>query len=220
MIELKNITKSYLLGKNKILALDNLSLTIKEGDFLAIVGPSGSGKSTLLHLIGGLDRPISGTVFVEGVDIYSQKDKDLAFFRNQKVGFVFQTFNLLPTLTAWENVALPLTFSNVPPKQHKLKALQVLEKVGLGQRASHKPSELSGGESQRVAIGRALINNPQMILADEPTGNLDSKTGGEIMDLFQELNVKEKITIILVTHNQEDAKKARKTYRILDGKII
>jgi len=202
------------------LALDNLSLTIKEGDFLAIVGPSGSGKSTLLHLIGGLDRPISGTVFVEGVDIYSQKDKDLAFFRNQKVGFVFQTFNLLPTLTAWENVALPLTFSNVPPKQHKLKALQVLEKVGLGQRASHKPSELSGGESQRVAIGRALINNPQMILADEPTGNLDSKTGGEIMDLFQELNVKEKITIILVTHNQEDAKKARKTYRILDGKII
>jgi len=127
---------------------------------------------------------------------------------------------LLPTLTAWENVALPLTFSNVPPKQHKLKALQVLEKVGLGQRASHKPSELSGGESQRVAIGRALINNPQMILADEPTGNLDSKTGGEIMDLFQELNVKEKITIILVTHNQEDAKKARKTYRILDGKII
>ena len=202
------------------MALDNLSLTIKEGDFLAIVGPSGSGKSTLLHLIGGLDRPISGTVFVEGVDIYSQKDKDLAFFRNQKVGFVFQTFNLLPTLTAWENVALPLTFSNVPPKQHKLKALQVLEKVGLGQRASHKPSELSGGESQRVAIGRALINNPQMILADEPTGNLDSKTGGEIMDLFQELNVKEKITIILVTHNQEDAKKARKTYRILDGKII
>ena len=155
MIELKNITKSYLLGKNKILALDNLSLTIKEGDFLAIVGPSGSGKSTLLHLIGGLDRPISGTVFVEGVDIYSQKDKDLAFFRNQKVGFVFQTFNLLPTLTAWENVALPLTFSNVPPKQHKLKALQVLEKVGLGQRASHKPSELSGGESQK--IGRAHV---------------------------------------------------------------
>jgi len=219
MIELKNVSKQYTLGANIIHALDSTSLTIKDGDFVAIVGPSGSGKSTLLHLIGGLDRPDKGSVIVDGIEINHQKDTALAEYRNRTIGFVFQTFNLLPMYTALENAALPLIFSDLDRKVREKRASVVLEKIGLGKRLNHKPSELSGGESQRVAIARALINNPKMILADEPTGNLDSKTGAEIISIFKDLSKNDGITIVMVTHNQKDASAAQRKYEILDGKI-
>ena len=219
MIEIKNVSKTYRLGSNVIHATDKVSLSVKESEFVAIVGPSGSGKSTLLHLIGGLDTPDSGEVIVNGIDIGKLNDHRLAEYRNKNIGFVFQTFNLQPVLTAKENVAFPLVFASMNPKKRNHKAIEALKKVGLIGRENHKPSELSGGESQRVAIARALVNDPAILIADEPTGNLDTKNGAHIMNLFKQLN-KEGLTIIIVTHNLEDASHASRQIKMRDGKII
>ncbi|KKP69259.1 ABC transporter ATP-binding protein [candidate division CPR3 bacterium GWF2_35_18] len=220
MIKLENVFKTYTLGKNTINAIDNLSMEIKKGEFVAIVGPSGSGKSTLLHLIGGLDHPSKGNVSLLNITLAKLKDSKLAEYRNKHIGFVFQNFNLQPILTAAENVALPLVFANFGSKTRKQKALQALKKVGLDDRADHKPAELSGGESQRVAIARALVNDPQILIADEPTGNLDSKTGDKIMNLFKKLNREQNITVIIVTHNMEDAAFADRQIKMRDGVIL
>lgn len=220
MISLKKVSKTYHLGHNIIQAVDNVTLEIKEKEFVAIVGPSGSGKSTLLHLIGGLDKPSAGIITVKGTDLGQLKDSRLAEYRNKHIGFVFQTFNLQPILTATENTALPLVFADIPAQTRKKMALEALKKVNLDDRADHKPGELSGGESQRVAIARALVNNPEILIADEPTGNLDSKTGKRIMELFKELNRQQQITVIIVTHNLEDAAFADQQIKMRDGKII
>ncbi|MGL5822261.1 MAG: ABC transporter ATP-binding protein [Sarcina sp.] len=219
MIEIKNIVKKYQMGKDTIIALNNVSLTINEGEFLAIVGPSGSGKSTMMHIIGGLDTPNEGSVLFDGKDIAKYKDKEMAKFRNKQIGFVFQAFNLENTQTALENVMMPLIFSGMSKKERKEKALKALEQVELAHLAKHKPSEMSGGQRQRVSIARALVNDPKIIFADEPTGNLDSKTGENIMDLFHALNAKG-YTFIMVTHNQEEANKAKRVVQIKDGNII
>ncbi|MGL4742150.1 MAG: ABC transporter ATP-binding protein [Sarcina sp.] len=219
MIEIKNIVKKYQMGKDIIVALNNVSLTINEGEFLAIVGPSGSGKSTMMHIIGGLDTPNEGNVLFDGKDIAKYRDKEMAKFRNKEIGFVFQAFNLENTQTALENVMMPLIFSGMSKKERKEKALKALEQVELAHLAKHKPSEMSGGQRQRVSIARALVNDPKIIFADEPTGNLDSKTGENIMDLFHALNAKG-YTFIMVTHNQEEANKAKRVVQIKDGNII
>ncbi|WP_251862269.1 ABC transporter ATP-binding protein [Clostridium sp. Marseille-Q2269] len=218
MIEINNITKTYNIGSDKITVLDNVSLKIEKGEFVAIVGPSGSGKSTLMNMIGGLDRPTSGDVFVEGEDISKFKDKDMSKFRNEKIGFVFQSFNLEPTLTALENVMMPLMIAGKSDREMKDKASSMLEALGMGNRKKHKPTELSGGQKQRVSIARALVNNPKIILADEPTGNLDSKSGKAVMDILT--NFKNKgYTVIMVTHNIEDAGFADRIIKIKDGKV-
>jgi putative ABC transport system ATP-binding protein len=193
-------------------------LDIKKGDFVAIVGPSGSGKSTMMNLVGALDLASKGDIFLDGMNIEHLPESDLAQIRGKKIGFVFQTFNLIPTLTALENVMLPMMFQNVNKAEREERATKLLEKVKLGHRLNHLPGELSGGERQRVAIARALANNPEVILADEPTGNLDSKTGEEILEMFINLN-KEGKTIIMVTHDKELAKKARHIVRLKDGRI-
>lgn len=217
MIEVENLSKIYQMGGQQVAALAGVDFKIEKGEFVAIMGPSGSGKSTLMNLIGCLDLPSSGTYRLEGLDIQDLKPNQLAEVRNRRIGFVFQSFNLLPRATALENTELPLLYGRVP-KSTEI-ALQALERVGLAHRAKHKPTELSGGERQRVAIARALVNSPAIILADEPTGNLDSATGKEIMDLFQELN-EEAVTLILVTHEQEVAQQARRIMQMKDGKII
>lgn len=218
MIDINNITKTYNIGSDKITVLDNVSLKIEKGEFIAIVGPSGSGKSTLMNMIGGLDRPTSGDVFVEGEDISKFKDKSMAKFRNEKIGFVFQSFNLEPTLTALENVMMPLMIAGISDKEMKERASSMLESLGMGDRKKHKPTELSGGQKQRVSIARALVNNPKIILADEPTGNLDSKSGKAVMDILT--NFKNKgYTVIMVTHNSEDAGFADRIIKIKDGKV-
>ncbi|GFZ34385.1 peptide ABC transporter ATP-binding protein [Clostridium zeae] len=218
MIEIKELSKVYRMGKEKVIALNKVSFNIQDGEFVAIVGPSGSGKSTLMHLVGGLDTPTKGSIEVDGKDIAKLKDKDMAKYRNEKIGFVFQAFNLENTQTALENVMMPLIFSGVGKKERKERALKALELVGLKDKVKHKPTEMSGGQRQRVSIARAIVNNPQIIFADEPTGNLDSKTGENIMNLFQELNDKG-YTIIMVTHNQVEAKKAKRMIKIMDGVI-
>jgi putative ABC transport system ATP-binding protein len=218
LIEVKNIIKKYQMGKETIVALNNVSLKIEDGEFLAIIGPSGSGKSTMMHIIGGLDTPTSGQVLFDGKDISSHKDKEMARFRNEEIGFVFQAFNLENTQTALENVMMPLIFSGMGKSERKKKAMAALEKVELGKLAKHKPSEMSGGQRQRVSIARALVNDPKIIFADEPTGNLDSKTGENIMKLFHDLNDKG-YTFIMVTHNPEEAEKARRIVHIRDGNI-
>lgn len=218
MIEIKELSKVYRMGKEKVIALNKVSFNIQDGEFVAIVGPSGSGKSTLMHLVGGLDTPTKGSIEVDGKDIAKLKDKDMAKYRNEKIGFVFQAFNLENTQTALENVMMPLIFSGVGKKERKERALKALELVGLSDKVKHKPTEMSGGQRQRVSIARAIVNNPQIIFADEPTGNLDSKTGENIMNLFQELNDKG-YTIIMVTHNQVEAKKAKRMIKIMDGVI-
>lgn len=220
MIKISNACKNYELGGKMIKAVDEVSLEIQKGEFVAIVGPSGSGKSTLLHIIGGLDKPNSGSVYFENINLSNLKDRELAKYRSENIGFVFQTFNLQAILTAEENAALPLLFARVKPKARKKIAEEALEKVGLEKRANHKPGELSGGERQRVAIARALINNPKVLIADEPTGNLDSKTGEAIMELFKDLNKKHGLTVIIVTHNLDDAEYAERKIRMRDGKII
>ena len=219
MIEVKNIVRKYQMGKETIVALNNVSLKIEDGEFLAIIGPSGSGKSTMMHIIGGLDTPTSGQVLFDGKDISGHKDKEMARFRNQEIGFVFQAFNLENTQTALENVMMPLIFSGMSKSERKKKAMKALEQVELEKLAKHKPSEMSGGQRQRVSIARALVNDPKIIFADEPTGNLDSKTGENIMKLFHELNAKG-YTFIMVTHNPEEAEKARRVVHIKDGNII
>ncbi len=218
VIEINQVSKVYKMGKEKVVALDNVSLKIHKGDFVAIIGPSGSGKSTLMHIVGGLDSPTTGTVSIEGKDISRLKDKELSKYRNEKIGFVFQAFNLENSQTALENVMMPLIFAGVSKRERKKRALEALEQVGLKDLAKHKPNEMSGGQRQRVSIARALVNNPEIIFADEPTGNLDSKAGENIMQLFREINEKG-FTVIMVTHNPEEAEKARRVVKIKDGQI-
>lgn len=218
-IFLSNISKIYSSGKVKVQALDNVFLKVDKGEFVAIMGPSGSGKSTLLHIIGFLDKPTSGKYFFQGEDTSNFDEDKLSFLRNRFIGFVFQFFNLLPRLNAFENVELPLIYAGISKKERKKRVEEVLEKVNIIHRANHRPSELSGGEQQRVAIARALVTGAEIILADEPTGNLDTKTGEEIMKLFKKLNDEGK-TIIVVTHDPKVASFADKIIKIIDGKIV
>jgi putative ABC transport system ATP-binding protein len=219
MIELKNVHKVYPMGEVSVPALRGINLTIHPGEFVAIMGPSGSGKSTLMHLLGCLDLPSDGVVQLDGKDITKLDGDTLAQIRGKKVGFVFQTFNLIPTLTAQENVELPLFFQGVPREKRRARAAELLGKVGLDGRLHHKPAQLSGGERQRVAIARALANDPEIILADEPTGNLDSESGKAILELLAQLH-REGKTIILVTHNPEAAAYAQRIVRIRDGRLV
>ncbi|PIV01762.1 macrolide ABC transporter ATP-binding protein [Candidatus Shapirobacteria bacterium CG03_land_8_20_14_0_80_40_19] len=219
LLQLKNITKTYLSGTSEFDALKDVSLKISEGEFISITGPSGSGKSTLMHIIGLLDNPTSGEVILQGKDIARLNESELAVFRNKILGFVFQQFNLLSKTSSLENVMLPLLYSDIPSEKRKNLALEMLAKVNLSGKLKNLPSQLSGGEQQRVAIARALINNPKIILADEPTGNLDSKTGREVMDLLHKSNKEEKRTIILVTHDPDLANEAERILVIKDGKI-
>ncbi len=216
MIELENVAKIYRMGKVEVPALAGVSLKIESGEMVAIIGASGSGKSTLMNIIGCLDKPTSGRYLLEGVDVGGLNDNKLAELRSRKIGFVFQEFNLLSRATALANVELPLIYSG--SRQKRKLALASLERVGLGGRARHKPTEMSGGEQQRVAIARALINSPPLILADEPTGNLDSASTAEIIAIFRELN-RDGITVILVTHEMDIAAQTQRTIRLLDGKI-
>lgn len=218
MIQLKNISKSfYKSGQETVRALDTINLSITKGEFVAIVGASGSGKSTMMNILGMLDRPTEGNYYFENKEVNSLSDAELADIRNKKIGFVFQSFNLLPKTSAVENVELPLIYSD--RKEIRGLAANALKKVGLEERLSHKPNELSGGQQQRVAIARALVNEPEIIFADEPTGNLDSKSGTEVMNIFRELNRDGK-TLVLITHDNEIAKNAKRVIRISDGKII
>lgn len=216
MIILKEITRSYTLPKITVVVLNGIDLEIERGEFIVIMGPSGSGKSTLLNIIGCLDRPTSGDYLLEGVRISEKSDNELAEIRNRHIGFVFQNFNLLPRFSAWKNVELPLLYGGVDSVERKGRAHGILQKLGLLERADHKPNELSGGEQQRVAIARALINNPGILLADEPTGNLDSRSGRDILDIFESLN-KEGVTVILVTHESVIAERAQRVITMKDG---
>lgn len=217
IVEVSNVRKSYMLGDVEVPVLSNISLRIENGEFLAIVGPSGSGKSTLMNLIGCLDRPTEGQVLIKGKDLYGMSDEELARLRGLEIGFVFQTFNLVPRLTAFENVLLP-TFANSRSIDPQKRAKELLNLMGLQDRMHHRPGELSGGQSQRVSIARALINDPSILLADEPTGNLDSKTGSEILRIFMDLN-KEGRTVVIVTHDPEIAKFADRVILVKDGII-
>lgn len=218
LIRLDNVHKNYIMGDTVVRALDGVDTEIRKGDFIVIVGPSGSGKSTMMNMVGALDLASEGEIYLEGQDIEHLEESELAQIRGRKIGFVFQTFNLIPTLTALENVMLPMTFQNMGNEEKNKRSNEILEKVGLGHRKDHLPNELSGGERQRVAISRALANNPDVILADEPTGNLDSKTGKEIMKIFQDLNKQGK-TIILVTHDLNLTKYASRVLHMRDGKL-
>lgn len=218
VIHLDKIMKSYFMGKNELPVLKGISLDILKNEYVALMGPSGSGKSTLMNIIGCLDSPSSGTYMLNGKDVSKMEDNDLAEVRNKEIGFVFQQFNLLPRLTAAENVALPLVYNGTPKKQRREQALEMLDRVGLADRSHHKPNELSGGQAQRVAIARALVNSPSIILADEPTGNLDSKTSIEIMGIFEKIQ-NEGNTVILITHEEGIAKYAHRVVRLIDGII-
>jgi putative ABC transport system ATP-binding protein len=217
LIDLKDIVKTYHMGKVAVPALSGVTLGISKGEMVAIIGASGSGKSTLMNIIGCLDKPSSGQYLLEGIDIGRLNDNRLAELRNKKIGFVFQQYNLLPRISALSNVELPMIYSGV--LQRRKPAKEALERVGLGQRINHKPTEMSGGEQQRVAIARALINNPSLILADEPTGNLDTVASADIMGIFHQLN-RDGMTVVLVTHETDIAQQARRIIRISDGKII
>ena len=219
LIEMRGIRKDYEMGKMEVHALNGIDLEVKAGEFIAIVGPSGSGKSTLMNLIGCLDRPSEGEYFLDGNKVDEMGDDDLARIRNKKIGFVFQTFNLLPRTNCLHNVELPLLYSSVSRKDREGKAREMLERVGLGERIRHNPNELSGGERQRVAIARALVNDPAIVLADEPTGNLDSKTGSEILAIFSDLNADGK-TIVLVTHEKYIADYSRRVVSLRDGEVV
>ncbi len=217
MIELENITKIYRMGKVEVPALRGITLNIKQGEMMAIIGVSGSGKSTLMNIIGFLDKPTVGKYTLEGVDVSQLNDNQLAEMRNKKIGFVFQTYNLLPRASALSNVELPLIYSGGGQKRKR--TMEALERVGLAARAKHRPTELSGGEQQRVAIARALVNNPSLILADEPTGNLDTVATGEIVSIFCQLN-RDGITVVLVTHEADIANQTQRIILIMDGKVI
>lgn len=218
ILELKHIYKDYIQDKLVVPVLKDINLNVEEGEYLAIMGPSGSGKTTMMNLIGCLDRPTKGDYFLEGQDVSQYKDKELSDVRLHSIGFVFQNFNLLPRQTALENVALPLSYAGIPAKQRKEIAKQALERVGLGDRLDFMPNQLSGGQKQRVSIARALVNKPKIVLADEPTGALDSKSGQAVMELFHKLN-EEGVTIIMITHNEEIAEQAKRIIYIFDGEI-
>jgi len=214
-----DLTRTFEVGETTVEALRSINLEVERGQFLALVGPSGSGKSTLLNLVGGLDRPSDGQLWIDGMELSASKEKALTEHRRRRVGFVFQSFNLLPRLTALENVALPLMFVGVPERERMERAGQLLDQVGLSGRLDHRPTQLSGGEQQRVAIARALVNRPAIILADEPTGNIDTATGAEIMELLRRLNREQGVTLLLVTHDPEAAGFADRVIQLRDGRI-
>lgn len=218
ILKVENLTKVYGKGEAKVTALDKVSFTVNKGEFVAIVGASGSGKSTLLHLIGGVDRPTSGTVYIDGKDIYKFNDDELAIFRRRQVGLIYQFYNLIPILNVEENITLPLNLDNREVNKKKLDDL--IKLLGLNERRNHLPNELSGGQQQRTSIGRAMITSPAIILADEPTGNLDSKSSDEIVELLKKSNRDYNQTIIMITHNMEIAKEADRIIKIEDGKIV
>ena len=218
LIEMRELTRVYQLGPQEIYALRGIDLIVKQGEYVAIMGPSGSGKSTLMNIIGCLDRPTAGQYILDGTPVESMEDDALAAVRNKKIGFVFQTFNLLPRTTALQNVELPLVYAKIPRTERHALAQDSLRAVGLGDRMDHQPNELSGGQRQRVAIARALVNKPSLLLADEPTGNLDTQTGREILDLFRELH-RNGNSIIMVTHEDDVAKEAKRVIHIRDGRI-
>lgn len=218
VLRTEELTKEYGFGENKVIALDHVSFSVEKGEFVTILGPSGSGKSTLLHLVGGVDRPTHGQVFIGGQSIYKMKNRDLTVFRRREIGQIYQFYNLIPVLDVKENISLPVLLDHKKVYQEELQKL--LEILGLEKRADHLPNELSGGQQQRVAIGRALISQPQLLLADEPTGNLDQKNSLEIINLFKELNEVYKQTILLITHDEKIAGNSSRIIRIEDGKII
>jgi len=220
LIETRNIWKTYEMGAAIVHALQDVSIKIEKGDYVAIMGPSGSGKSTLMNLIGCLDTPTQGEYYFNGKLVSQLDDDELAVIRNRQIGFVFQTFNLVPTLSAQKNVELPMIFLGVPKRKRAARAKELLTKVGLADRIRHKPNELSGGERQRVAIARALANNPEIILADEPTGNLDTETGGTILELLRRLSVDDGRTVVLVTHDPEAVRIAGRVIRLRDGRTV
>lgn len=219
VVEAINVKKTYMLGKVPVEALRGVNLRVEAGDFISILGPSGSGKSTMLNLIGALDKPTEGTLLVNGADVGKQNDNQLADIRLQ-IGFVFQFFNLVPRLTAIDNVELAMAIANMNKTQRHKRAIELLTTVGLGERIKHKPAELSGGQQQRVAIARALANNPRFMLLDEPTGNVDSKTAAEVIALIKKLNTEHGVSIIMVTHDEVLARKARRTVKMVDGEIV
>jgi len=219
LIELTDVVKRYRIGEQEILALDGINLTIEQGEYAAIIGPSGSGKSTLMHLLGCLDTPTSGTMILDGVDVSRASGNKLSEMRNQKIGFVFQSFNLLPKLTVLQNVELPMIYAGVSARERRERALVAIERVQLQNRVKNTPLQLSGGQMQRVAIARALVNKPRIVFADEPTGNLDSKTGANILALFRELS-EQGSTIVLVTHDSKIAAQTPRHIEIRDGKIV
>lgn len=219
VIRLVDIVKSYIMGDSVVHALDHVNVQIGEGEFTSIMGPSGSGKSTMMNILGCLDRPTSGHYFLRGRDIAGYNDDELAHTRNAEIGFVFQNFNLLPKLTAQVNVALPLVYAGINEEERMVRAARALESVGLGNRLDHKPNEMSGGQRQRVAIARALVNNPAIIMADEPTGNLDTKSSYEIMDIFKAMNDEGK-TIVMVTHELDIAQQTKRILVMRDGKLV
>lgn len=219
LIRARQLTRVYRVGGQDVRALDGIDLEIMRGEFVALVGPSGSGKSTLLSLMGGLDRPSSGQIWVADVELGAANEKQLVDYRRERIGFIFQSFNLLMMRSAIENVETPLTIAGIAPKERRYRALELLEAVGLKQRALHRPNELSGGEMQRVAVARALANKPLLLLADEPTGNLDSKTGGDILNLLREAVASRNVTLVLVTHDPQVASFADRIVHLRDGKI-
>ncbi|MCA3709981.1 MAG: ABC transporter ATP-binding protein [Phenylobacterium sp.] len=218
MIQIEDLTKTYVMGEETVTALDRVSLSINRGESIAIIGPSGSGKSTLMNLLGGLDRPSGGRYRFEGEEVARFSDDQLADFRNRQIGFVFQSFQLLPRLSALQNVELPMIYAGQPPRNRRDRAAELLERVGLGARMGHRPNQLSGGQQQRVAIARSLANQPDLLLADEPTGALDSATGVEVLALFQKLNA-EGLTVVLVTHDRGVADAARRRIAFRDGRV-
>ena len=218
VVEALNVKKTYMLGKVPVEALRGVNFRVNQGDFVSILGPSGSGKSTMLNLIGALDKPTSGTLFIDGVDIGRLNDNQLSDLR-RRIGFVFQFFNLIPRLTARDNVELSMSIADMGKSERRKRALELLETVGLKERINHKPAELSGGQQQRVAIARALSNNPKFLLLDEPTGNVDSKTASEVLALIQNLNKEHNVSIIMVTHDEKLARQAKRTVKMFDGEI-
>ena len=220
MIKLTGINKIYRTNEIETLALENVNLDVEKGEFVSIMGPSGCGKSTLLNIMGLLDAPSSGKIEINGTSVENMKDKELAAFRNKTLGFVFQSFHLINSLNVIDNVELPLLYRNMPAKERTRLAKEVLERVGLSHRMRHMPTQLSGGQCQRVAIARAIVGNPEIILADEPTGNLDSKMGAEVMELLHKLNKEDGRTIVMVTHNEEQAKQTSRTIRFFDGRQV
>ncbi len=218
-LEAVDVTRSYALDGVTVEALRGVSVRIEQGDYVAVIGPSGSGKSTLMHLLGGLDRPTTGTLRVAGRDVAELTEDELARVRNQTLGFVFQAFQLLPRTTAVDNVAMPLVYRGLKRSERRSRAVQALTQVGMGHRLDHRPNQLSGGEQQRVAIARALVGEPQVLLADEPTGNLDSRTGEEVMALLERLNAEQGVAVVLVTHDRDVAARARRQVRVRDGRL-